>query len=150
MHGWPASPEELQKIRSADAKKRVVFSLDFVPAARVPDVARSVHVGLCLNNPQNCNDRLMILSSERVALFLQCGIPIVTFDNPGCEVVEQRRCGVVIRSFDELTAAIERILLSWDEFSANARALFDERYEFRANYRKVVEMLRSLPDEGAR
>jgi hypothetical protein len=86
-----------------------------------------------------------VQSSEKVALFLKCGIPIVALDNPGYEILELRHCGVVIKSLDELPAAIERILASWDEFSYNARVLFDERYEFKANYRKVVDMLKSLP-----
>jgi glycosyltransferase involved in cell wall biosynthesis len=145
MHGFPASDEELAKIRAADSGHRVLFSLDPVQPSRVWEVASSVHIGLSLNRPTNVNDRLVINSSERVALFLQCGIPMVAFDNPGFEILEQRRCGVVIGSIDELPAAIERVLASWDEFSDNARALYDERYEFRANYRKVVDMLKDLP-----
>jgi glycosyltransferase involved in cell wall biosynthesis len=144
MHGFPASDAELAKIRTADSGHRVLFSLDLVEPSRVWEVASSVHIGLSLNRPTNVNDRLVVNSSERVALFLQCGVPIVAFDNPGFEILEQRRCGVVIGSIDELPAAIERILPSWDEYSANARALYDERYEFRKNYRKVIDLLGNL------
>jgi hypothetical protein len=35
-------------------------------------------------------------------------------------------------------------LASRDEFSYNLRVLFDERHEFRASYRKVVEMLGNM------
>jgi glycosyltransferase involved in cell wall biosynthesis len=136
--------EELQKIREADTNQRVVFSLDLVPASRVWEVASSVHIGLSLNRPTNVNDRLVVNSSERMALFLQCGIPIVAFDNPGFEILAQRKCGAVIGSLAELPAAIEQVVASWDEFSNNARALYDERYEFRANYRKVVDMLEGV------
>jgi hypothetical protein len=144
MHGY-GSEEYLQKIRAADTSQRVAFSLELVPGSLVPEVVASAHIGLVLYRPLKDNDKLTAQSSEKVALFLQCGIPIVALDNPGYEILELRRCGAVIKSLDELPAAVERILASWDEFSYNARALYDERYEFRANYRKVVDMLKSLP-----
>jgi glycosyltransferase involved in cell wall biosynthesis len=108
------------------------------------EAASSVHIGLSLNRPSNVNDRLVVNSSERMALFLQCGIPIVAFDNPGFDILERRRCGVVIGTIDELPEAIERIVASWAEFSYNARVLYDERYEFRKNYQTVIEMLRNM------
>jgi hypothetical protein len=144
MHGY-GSEEYLQRIRAADTYQRVVLSLAPVPSPQVPEVVASAHIGLVLYRPLKDNDRLTVQSSEKVALFLKCGIPIVALDNPGYEILELRHCGVVIKSLDELPAAIERILASWDEFSYNARVLFDERYEFKANYRKVVDMLKSLP-----
>jgi glycosyltransferase involved in cell wall biosynthesis len=145
MHGVPSSAEELAKIRAADTGHRVLFSLDLVHPSRTWEVASSVHIGLSLNRPSNVNDRLVINSSERVALFLQCGIPIVAFANPGFEILEQRRCGAIIESLAELPAAVEHVLASWDEFSANARALYEERYETRTHYSRVVQAINDLP-----
>ncbi|HTW93008.1 MAG TPA: hypothetical protein VMH22_15060 [bacterium] len=148
MHGEGASADYLERIRAADTGHRVRLSLDLTPASQVPDVVSSARVGLALYSAANWNDRLTAYSSERVALYLQCGLPVIAFDYPGFDILESRRCGAVIKSLDELRAAIERVLASWDEFSYNARALFAERYEFGSNYQKVVEMLGTLPTPG--
>lgn len=143
FHGYGQSTT-IEKILAMDKKKKVILSLDLVPIGKLQELIASAHIGLVLYHSYPANDYLTAYSSEKMALQLQCGLPIIAFDYPGYEILEKNRCGVLIKKLDDIPQAIEHILTCYDEFSSNAYECFEEHYEFSRNYKKVTDFLETF------
>jgi glycosyltransferase involved in cell wall biosynthesis len=145
MHG-EGSDSTVQKIQELDRRHKVVLSRTMVPAERIPEVIASADVGILFYSGETANERLTAFSSEKMALYMQCGIPFVGFDYPGFRrLADEDRCGVVVRRLDQLPEAIGEILASQDLFRHNAYRAFAKYYCFNENFATV---LRSLDKMG--
>jgi hypothetical protein len=78
MHGVAYESWTKDKIKAIDRRGRVILSLQMVPNNRLPEVVASADIGLALYTPQPLNDRLTAFSSEKMALYMQCGVPFVS------------------------------------------------------------------------
>jgi glycosyltransferase involved in cell wall biosynthesis len=144
MHGWGRAAL-LDRIRALDRQRRVRLSLDMVPADRIPDLVASADVGLSFYAPEVSNDRLTAFASEKMAVYMQCGVPFVAFDYPGYrELALDEGAGRVIRSIDELREAVETILAAHVEYRRNALATFARHYDFARNFAPVVAAIGEL------
>ena len=86
------------------------------------------------------NEQLTAFSSEKMALYMQCGVPFVAFNYPGYKrLADEDKCGVVIESSKELPKAIREILGARDEFAKNAYEAFSKYYDFSRNFTKVLQ-----------
>ena len=137
LHGF-GSAETISTIRAIDETKRVCFSLKMVPADRRCDVVRSAQVGLALYRGENLNDRLTGRSSEKIALYFQCGIPTIAFRHESYEHIEAEKAGVLIDRMEDLPTAVDRILQDYDCFAANAFSCYQKYYCFEANFETVL------------
>lgn len=147
LHGL-ADAAALERVRALDRRGKVVLSLERVPDRRVPDLVASADVGLALYRPELANDRLTAFSSEKMALYLQCGVPFIAFDYPGYRrLADDEQCGVVIRTLDELPWAIRTILSARERFACHARRTFEKYYDFRSNFSAILQGIELL---GAR
>src|SRR5207248_3193835 len=134
MHGF-STPQTIRKIEKLNVQKRVVLSLNAVSSERIYEVIASADVGLALYSPHTQNERLTAFSSEKLALYMQCGVPFIAFDYPGYQrLAEEDRCGVAIRSVAELPEAVSTILGSYEEFRQQAYRTFHKHYDFAANF----------------
>lgn len=141
MHGWGDS-EVIHKIKALDSHNRLVISLEMVPSDLIPELIASADVGLALYSPRIENDRLTAFSSEKMALYLQCGVPFVAFDYPGYQrLASEDRCGAVIHELTELPAAINQIFAAHGQFRVNAYKAFGKYYDFEKSFAKVIEGL---------
>jgi glycosyltransferase involved in cell wall biosynthesis len=143
-HGYGPA-RTIESIRATDVHHRIILSLERLSVAEIPEMISSAHIGLVLYRDSPVNDYLTAFSSAKLALCLQCGLPIIAFNYPGYDLLERRRCGVLIETLDDLPHAIEQVLFSYDELHANAFDCFLEHYEFSRNFRKVVNYIDSLP-----
>lgn len=142
MHGYAEDPSTLEKIKALDRYNRVIISLKMVPSNRIQEIVASADIGLVLYSPLPQNDRLTAFASEKMALYMQCGVPFVAFDYPGyLRLANEERCGVVIRSLDDLPDATREILLSYDVFRRRAYQTFYKYYDYSRNFEKVTESL---------
>jgi glycosyltransferase involved in cell wall biosynthesis len=146
LHGY--GPERtVRRIRRVDGRGRVRLSLDLVPAHRVLEMVASADIGLALYSSRTANDTLTALSSEKVALYLQAGLPIIAFDYPGYRrLIDRYGCGATVSSLDQLPAAVEKILASYDRFRSNAYTCFTECFEFSRKFQQVIERIHELSD----
>src|ERR1017187_6975931 len=109
FHGY-GNESVIQEITELDIKHRVSISLNMVPASQQEYVVASAHIGIVLYNGISINDRLTGFSSEKLALCLQCGLPVIALNFPSYEHIRQRRCGILINSLAEMNEAISQIL----------------------------------------
>jgi glycosyltransferase involved in cell wall biosynthesis len=144
MHG-PTADCTAQRIRQLDQRNRVMLSQKMVPSELVQEVIASADVGLLFYSGESHNERLTAFASEKIALYMQCGVPFIAFDYPGFRrLAEEEHCGRVVRQFEELPEAIRSILKRWDEFSAGAHQAFAKHYSFADSFAKVVEAIERL------
>jgi len=143
FHGYGQAPV-IQQIRQIDQLGRVLLSLDLVSNDQLTRVISSATIGLVLYGPTNANDRLTAFSSEKIALCLQCGLPVIAFRYEGYEFVEQERCGALINSLEEMGQAVRRILDSREEYHRNALAAFHRHFSFEKNIQPLLAEIHRL------
>jgi glycosyltransferase involved in cell wall biosynthesis len=155
FHGW-GSPVVIDRIRELDCNNRICLSLNLLPASQEAEVVCSSHIGLVLYDKEPINDRLTAFSSEKLALYLQCGIPVVAFAYEGYEHITQDNVGVLINTLQELPVAIEQILDDYQGYRSRAFLCYQKFYRFERNFASVLEALsetqlgqRSAKKEGS-
>jgi len=155
FHGW-GSTAVIDRIRKLDYNNRICLSLNLLPASQEAEVVCSSHIGLVLYDQGTINDRLTAFSSEKLALYLQCGIPVVAFASEGYEHIAQDNVGVLINTLQELPVAIDQILDDYQGYRSRAFLCYQKFYRFERNFASVLEALsetqlgqRSAKKEGS-
>jgi len=143
FHGYGPN-DVIQRVREIDRQGRVLLSLDQVPNDELPRVVSSATVGLVLYSGTLLTDRLTAFSSEKIALCLQCGLPVVAFRYEGYEFVEAEGCGVLINSLEEVPRAVQVIHAAYSEYHANALAAFQRHYVFEKNVEPLLQEIACL------
>ena len=144
LHGLSSS-SDLKKIQKIDANQRVILSLEKVPASQLQEFVASAHIGVVLYRSFPKNDYLTAFSSEKLALYLQCGLPVIAFRYPGYDILERYKCGILIDTLEELPYAVRDILSSYEAFRSNAYRCFEDYYEFSKNFSRVVDFIGNMP-----
>lgn len=94
-------------------------------------------IGLCLYRNDNLNDRLTAFSSEKLAIYLSLGIPIISFNNVSYENLYSKfKCGIAIDNIINLESAVNIILKNYDFFSSQAFIAYEEYFCFSNNFQK--------------
>jgi glycosyltransferase involved in cell wall biosynthesis len=144
IHGW-GQESSITNIRARDPGGRVLFSLDLISSADLPRALASADIGLALYSDEIKNDMLTAFSSEKMAIYMQSGVPFIGFDYPGYDrLAREDQCGRVISAMHELPGAIREILSAQAAFRRYAYRAFAQYYDFAANFRKMVERIRRL------
>lgn len=144
FHG-PVQGSIAEQIQKIDMNKRIIISQDLVPDNKLHELISSAHIGLVIYPSYDFNHYLTAFASEKLALKLRSGLPIIAFRYPGYEILEDMHCGILINSLDEIPDAIEKILESYSEYSRNARDCFLEYYEYSKNMKSVIRLIAEMP-----
>ena len=117
----------------------MILSLDLVQSPLIPNLIASADIGLSLYPSLPNNDRLTAFASEKMAFYMQCGVPFVAFDYSGYrELARNEGAGRVICRFEDLRDAVAVILADHGEYRRNALAAFSRHYDFAKNFAQVV------------
>lgn len=144
MHG-SASEAEITQLQRYNMKNKVLFSRDLIPINEVTNLVASADIGLVFYLGDHPNTCLTGFSSEKLAYYLKCGLPVITNDFPSFKrIIEKQRCGVCVSGPHELIPAIRTILSSYDSFRENAFRCYEEHYEFSKHFSRVIERIDSL------
>jgi glycosyltransferase involved in cell wall biosynthesis len=122
----------------------VRLSLDLVDLAKEPEVMRSADISLVLYQNETQNDCLTGFSSEKLALSLQCGVPIIAFNYPSYEHIRDEGCGILVDDLSEIPRAASKILADYTNYSSRAYRAFEKYYRFEANFQKVLAAVNEL------
>jgi glycosyltransferase involved in cell wall biosynthesis len=91
------------------------------------------------------NNRLTAFSSEKIALYLQSGVPIIAFDMGNYrDLMDAHQCGELIQDMPELPGAVDKILNSYDTYRVNAFSAYRDFYRYDQHFRAIREYLNSL------
>jgi glycosyltransferase involved in cell wall biosynthesis len=124
LHG-PVYDAPTRRLAEGALPPNVRFTTHMLPESELPDLLASADVGLALYRRDNANDRLTAYSSQKVAFYLQCGLPLITFhDDAYADLFSRFRCGEMVDDLAELGAAARRIFAEYPAYAAAARAAF--------------------------
>jgi glycosyltransferase involved in cell wall biosynthesis len=139
------SPQYLKVIENLDLNKRIIPSLQYVPPEQIQNLISSADIGLALYGKKSINEYLTGSASEKLALYLQSGLPVITMDYPSFKnIIERFHCGICISSLQQLKKALETIISSINEYRESAFDCFSEHYEFKKQFLKVIDFIESL------
>jgi hypothetical protein len=106
----------VREISKIDINRKVRVSLNLVALSDESSIMRSARVSLVFYGCDNHNDRLTGFSSEKLALSLQCGIPVIAFAYPSFDHIREERCGVLVHALSGGPNAISQILNDYDNY----------------------------------
>ncbi|MHA1381689.1 MAG: glycosyltransferase [Candidatus Helarchaeota archaeon] len=145
FHGLASEPNTLKMIKSIDVNNRIIISTSIVPSEKLNDLISSANIGLCFYNNKNKNDILAGFSSEKLARYLRCGIPVIAFDYPSFyNSVEKNHCGICISSLTQLPEAINKIFQNYNYYRKNAFKTYKKHFEFSAQSKQVITYINEI------
>ncbi len=141
--------DDIAIVRGKGAKRGVIISRERIPAHMVKDIVSSADIGLALYAADCANDRLTAFSSEKIALYLQSGLPFIAFDNDNYRTLMRAyRCGELIIDISQLPRAVNTILERYDYYRQNAFSAYEAFYSYDNNFRRLKEYLeKNSPSE---
>jgi len=140
------SPDEpyLRAVQEAGGK-RVILSLEPVPLEMVDRVYAGAQIGLIFYKPINANYATTWESSGKLVYYLRNGLPVVIVADSPTSKLDEWGCGIWVGDFTGISAAIQTIIADYGRFSANARRCYDENFDFR----KAFDRLMAVAERGA-
>lgn len=141
FHGYGENDylEELAK------RKNVIVSSDLVSEDQIKNVISSADIGLTLYCNTFSNDRLTAFSSEKVALCLQFGIPIIAMNNESYEALFGKfKCGEMVDNINEFPEAVNKITSNIEEYKHLANIAYNEFYDHDKNIKVLLKYLERL------
>jgi hypothetical protein len=149
FHGYFSNSLE-RKIFESHAHPKIFFSEELVDSEKIPELIASATIGLVFYRNDYSNDRLTAFSSEKLALFMQSGIPIITFQNESYKALySQFKCGEEIDDFSKLAGKARLIVNNYDAYRQDAFSAYDAHYRFENNFAALQEFfVRALTAAG--
>lgn len=138
LHG-PLYPDV---ITDDDRSGIVYFSTDMIDIKDISKIISSAHVGLAYYGNDNPNNRLTAFSSEKIAYYMQSGLPIIAHLNESYELLmKQHHCGELVEYIHQIPVAVRKIDANYAHYRENAFAAFEHFYSFDNNIRALTEYL---------
>lgn len=139
LHGF-GEREYLTRLQSTADKERVRISLQFVPEEQIVDIISSATIALALYEDSSSNDRLVAFSSVKMAYYLQCGVPFISFESESFrELLNTHRCGEMINSIDEIPQKASMILRDYESYREQAFLAFKRHFDFDQNFKSFIK-----------
>jgi len=150
FHGYgPANI--IDALERRDEKKCISLSMDLVKINVLPEIIASADIGLAFYDRFTENDRLTGFASEKIAMYLQCGVPVIAGRLKTYEHIEDCRAGILIDEIEELPIAISKIIGEYEEYRRNAFECYERYYRMDKNAMAAIDAIsKLLQTNGAR
>jgi hypothetical protein len=129
---------------------RVIFSDIPAPPSLYDELVASADIGLVLYRAirdsiyTGKNLQHIGLASGKLAFYMKYGLPVATVDQPSlANLLRTHECGEHLESFEEMPAALRRLVDGREAYSAGARRLF-ARLSFDTHWPRLAEALSGL------
>jgi hypothetical protein len=112
-------------------KASVMLDEGFVESDLIPDVVAQCDIGFVGYRPTNQNFFAIKNASGQLVEFMRCGKPVLSMGtNDLGKRLEDEGAGRAVSNATEFFEAINSIQSDYSRFSANAKRLFEKRYNF--------------------
>jgi hypothetical protein len=92
-------------------------------------ITSSATIGLAIYDNSWANTRFTAFSSEKIARYLQAGVPFIAFENESyLKLKNEFNCCALINHISDLSAAMEAIMEEYESYRANCFKAFDKYY----------------------
>ncbi len=133
----------LEYLKSLDHNNKVIFDTHEVSWHERWKLISSADVGIVFYRNNVINDYLTGKSSDKMASYMQCGIPVVCPDFPTfSEVIDQYRNGVCVNNLSELPKALGKIFNGYNIYKHGAEKAFKEVYDITIYTRQLINHIR--------
>ena len=134
------------ELKASDRNKKVILSTEIYSEEHLQAMILSADIGLAFYHSNPINDRLTPYSSEKIARYLQAGLPIITFDyDEYKKMFEDLNCGRYIdREFDNFPIALGDICDNYENYSKSAKEAFVKSYDYQKQFKKVIDFIEEL------
>src|SRR6185312_5487683 len=116
---------------------RIWFSDGYIPSAMRDSLVGSADIGLAIYGERTANDRLTGFASEKVALYLKAGVPVIARDNESYRHLWAAGAGRPVTGLDAIPEAVDVIAKDLAGYRAQARAAFERYYSFDKNFARA-------------
>lgn len=128
---------------------RVLVSKDLVDENMIQKLISSCDIGLALYNNHYSNDRLTAFSSQKIAYYLQQGIPFISFRNESYEkLFSEFECGLMVNKILDIGEAIFKIIKNYEYYSKQALLAYEKYYNLDNQipkiFKEVVKAVESI------
>lgn len=101
-----------------------------IPFDKVNDVIAAADIGIALYPSHEANSRCSAFASEKVARYLQCGLPFIAFHHEDYAFLrEQTGCCELVSSYDEVPTAVSVIADHYERYARGAANAFARFYD---------------------
>jgi len=108
----------------------VYFSTNPLDISELSKLISSAFIGLLFYRPKDENFIEIAMSSNKLSSYLKCGVPILYNNNSSLNGLIQKKCGLPIDNFSEISTALETISKNYNYFKNNAYELYDAKFNF--------------------
>jgi len=148
MHTWRKDIKSYQYyqeiVRIADSN-RVYFSIQPVPYERLPEVLSSADVGLLFYRPIDANFIEIGSSSNKLAQYVQAGLPVISNDLPSIRrIFDTYGSGVCVEHPDQIGDALGIIFDDYDRFRQGAFNSYRSHYNFSEAFGPILSELKEM------
>ncbi len=147
LHTWrPEAKDEdyVKQISTLLVSPRGFLSLQPVSWEVLPELLSSADIGVAFYRDLGPNFVLTGLSSNKMAQYLQAGLPVITSNYPSFEVVERYGCGKLAGSPEETERLAREIFADYERYRANAFRCYQEEYELSHHFRAVLDRIKAI------
>jgi hypothetical protein len=150
FHGPCTDRTEADILRAA-AGAPVIVSRELIDFEQRDELIAGADVGLAIYKDNSQNDILTGSSSEKIALYLKWGCPVVACRYPSYEHLENEHCAYLIDGLSRIPDAVSAIERDLETRSRAARQCFENHYRADRNLeRAVVQILAGAVPQNTR
>lgn len=107
-------------------------------------IISSATIGLALYNNDWPNTRFTAFSSEKIARYLQAGIPFIAFENESyLKLKNEFNCCALINDIADLNQAVEGIMKDYNSYRSNCFKAFDKYYNIQHSIMPLANFVKS-------
>jgi len=133
----------IHTLKGYDRNNKVLFSINEVDWKERSVLVASADIGLIYYRDKPINDYLTGRSSDKMAAYMQAGIPIICPNYPTfINVVDRFHNGKYISAFSELPDAVNNIIDNSSFYSDGAKDAFEKLYDADIYIDYLVEHIR--------
>ena len=104
------------------------------------DLISSAHIGVAYYQGHNDNVRNIAFSSEKVARYLQAGVPLLVNDKGNFnDLFSKYSCGIAVHSVADFAGAIQKIDDNYAYYSAEAERAHSAIYDYPVNFEAMYK-----------
>jgi glycosyltransferase involved in cell wall biosynthesis len=114
-------------------------------------VVAGADVGLVFYEPNNPNNCLVGHASGQLALYLQCGVPVIVNEVGSlASLVRRYRCGMVVQEERDIFSAAEAIFREYDQYCERALDCFRAEHDLSRPHEAVMARLAEIAGQDPR
>jgi len=151
MHTWRqnfSDTDYYRKLVKISNPKRVYFSTEPVAYEKLPDVLSSADVGLLFYIPKDVNFTKIGSSSNKLAQYVQVGLPIIASDSTSIRrVFHKYGNGICVDHPSHIGDALEVIFKDYDGFRRGAYDSYRSHYNFSEAFRPILSELKVMAEK---